>query len=177
MATGRVRGGLTKNPPRPKMLMGENPHPWVETCTRTRRVSGRFRVPVGFDSASAIECPRVSGRVSGARGFWGGFRVPAGFGAGFGCQRALGPKIVVHGLYTGAQGGPRVRIETRTYACCHPRSGMGASMGVNLDPHPTGSKLTGDSPRGCRLPSLQACGCGQGARGGDLASDKMMTES
>jgi hypothetical protein len=170
---------LIKNPRRRKLLTGENPHlyPWVENCTRTRWVSGRFQVPAGFDSASTIECPRVSGRVSGVRGFWGGFRVSAGFGAGFGCQRALGPKIVVHGLYTGAQGDPRVRIETRTCACCHPRSGMGASVGVNLDPHPTGAKLAGDLPRGCRLPSLHTCGCGQGARGGDLTSDKTMIES
>jgi hypothetical protein len=45
-----------------------------------------------------------------------------------------------------------VQIETR--ARCHPRSGAGAPMGVNPDPHPMGAKPTEDQPRGCRLPSL-----------------------
>jgi hypothetical protein len=137
MATGRVRGGLTKNPSRPKMLTVENlhPHTWVENCICTRRVSG-----------AAV----LTGRqLSSVRRF----RVPVSFGVGFGCPRVLGSKIVVH---RAPNGDLRVWIETRTHARCHPGSGAGAPMGVNPDPHPhpTGAKPVGDPPCGCRLPSL-----------------------
>jgi hypothetical protein len=72
MATGRVQGGLTKNPPRPKMLTGENPHlhPSVENCTP--HPTGH---PAGFG------CPRIltGHQPSSVRGFQGGFWVAAGF--------------------------------------------------------------------------------------------------
>jgi hypothetical protein len=52
MATGRVRVGWSKNPPATVPAKCDQtrlrPHPWVESRTRTHRVSGGFRVPVGF---------------------------------------------------------------------------------------------------------------------------------
>jgi hypothetical protein len=54
MATGRVRVGWSKNPPATAPAKCDQtrlwPHPRVESRTRTHthRVSGGFRVPVGF---------------------------------------------------------------------------------------------------------------------------------
>jgi hypothetical protein len=39
-----------------------------------------------------------------------------------------------------------VQIESLTRFRCHPGSGVGAPMGVNLDSHPMGAKPTGDLP-------------------------------
>jgi hypothetical protein len=114
--------------------------------------------PAGFRCLRVLTGHRPSSVCRFWGGFQGGFQVPAGFGASFGagfrCPWVSRPKILVHGYKRVPNGDPRVRIETHTDARCHPRSGAGAPMGVNLDPHPTGAKPTGDPPRGCRLPSL-----------------------
>jgi hypothetical protein len=52
MATGRVRVGWSKNPPATAPVKCDQTrsrsHPRVESRTHTHRVSGGFRVPVGF---------------------------------------------------------------------------------------------------------------------------------
>jgi hypothetical protein len=51
MTAGRIRVGYNKYPPAtvPAGIShtGLRPYPWVLDYTRTRRVSGRYRVPVG----------------------------------------------------------------------------------------------------------------------------------